>query len=253
MTTSRLVRRSVAVLAAAGAAAAMTFIPTGGADAAVQGMYVAIGSADVTYTGTLGGSCDLSVPGSDSPQSAEKDFTHGTRRASVNLDATYTSSDNPSDTVRVKGHADSTLTLKKHRKDLQSFDFGVGGTVSIHHSVSGSSCSASGAVLGLTQVAFTEHRKGWFYLTRDTKKPNSVVEFILVNLTTGKLVQLDLFEGTQSHATSRALLKPGKYEILQTEAGISAGESGIFLKSGARAVRAKLTVKLHGEFKPSKH
>jgi type 1 fimbria pilin len=256
MTTSRLVRRSVAVFAATGAAAALSFVPAGSAQADVAGLYAAIGSSNVNYTGTtVGGECTLAVPDSDSVESPIRHFSHGTRAASVNLDATYTSSDNPSDTVRVKGHVDSTLTLKKHNRDLQSFALGVGGTVSVHHSLSGSLCSAQGTVAAVTQVTFTEHKKGWLTITRDTRKPNSVVELVLVNLKTQKLVTFDIFSGSQSHETSRALLKPGKYELVQTEAGISAGQNGIFLKSGVapRAARAKLTIHLSGEFKPVKH
>jgi hypothetical protein len=255
MTTSRLARRSVAVLAATGATAALAFVPAGSAQADVAGLYGAIGSANATYTGTtVGGACNLAVPGSDSVDSPVRHFSHGTRAASVNLDATFISSDNPADTTRVKGHVDSTLTLKKHNKDLQSFALGVGGTVSVHHAVSGSLCSASGTVAGATQVTFTEHRKGWFTLTRDTRKPNSVSEVALVNLKTQKIVSFDIFIGSQSHETSRALLKPGKYELIQTEGGITAGENGLFLKSGApRTARATLTIHISGEFKPVKH
>jgi type 1 fimbria pilin len=255
MTTSSFVRRSVAAFAATGAAAALAFVPAGSAQADVAGLYAAIGNSNVNYTGTtMGGACNLAVPGSDSVESAEKHFSHGTRAASVNLDATYISSDNPADTTRVRGHVDSTLTLKKHNKDLQSFALGVGGTVSVHHAVSGSLCSAQGTVAGVTQVTFTEHKKGWFTLTRDTKKPNSVAEVALVNIKTQKLVSFDVFVGSQSHQTSRALLKPGKYELTQTEAGISAGDQGLFLKSGAPlAAKAKLSIHISGEFKPVKH
>jgi len=254
MTTSRLVRRSVAVFAATGAAAALSFIPAS-AQADVAGLYAAIGSSNAQYTGTtVGGTCNLAVPDSDSAESPVKHCSHGTRTASVNLDATYTSSDNPSDTTRVKGHVDSTLVLKKHNQDLQSFALGVGGTVAVHHAVSGSLCQVSGTVAAVTQVTFTEHKKGWFTLTRDTKKPNSVAEVALVNLKTQKVVSFDVFIGSQSHQTSRALLKPGKYELIQTEAGIQAGDGGLFLKSGAPlTAKATLTIHISGEFKPVKH
>ncbi len=255
MTTSRLVRRSVAAVAATGAAAALAFVPAGSAQARVAGLYAAIGTADANYTGTtVGGACNLAVPGSDSVESPVKHFGHGTRTASVNLDASYISSDNPADTTRVKGHVDSTLTLRKHNRDLRSFALGVGGAVSVHHAVSGSLCSTSGTVAGVTQVTFTEHKKGWFTLTRDTKKPNSISEVALINVKTQKIVSFDIFVGSQSHGTSRALLKPGKYELVQTEAGITAGENGIFLKAGApRTAKAKLTIHISGEFKPVKH
>jgi hypothetical protein len=107
-------------------------------------------------------------------------------------------------------------------------------------------------VLGATMIEFTEHKKGYFYLTRDTKKPNSISECIIVNESTGKLVTLDLYSGDQSHETSRALMKPGTYEIFETEAGLSIDGSGLMLKSAPRAAKAKLTVHLSGEFKPSK-
>src|ERR1700710_2039517 len=112
MTTPRLVHRSVAVVASAGATAALALLPAGGAHAAVHGMYAAIGNSNVQYTGTgVGGGCTLSS-GAASSQSKIFKPTHGTRRASVNLNATYTSNLVPTDVVRVKGHIDSRLILR---------------------------------------------------------------------------------------------------------------------------------------------
>ena len=98
-------------------------------------------------------------------------------------------------------------------------------------------------------LAFTEHHKGYFSLTRTTKKPGSLSAFVLVNLKNGKVVTLDVFEGSKSHQTSRALLKPGKYGVELSEIGISAGGGGILLKS-PEALSAKVarTIHLQGEF-----
>jgi hypothetical protein len=250
MTMSTLIRRSGAVLTSTCAAAALTLLTPVGAQAAVHGQYEAFGSANADYTGpTIGGDCNLSsAPGSDQVETATTSFTHGTRHKALNLDATFASSDNSADTVRIRGHVSSDLTIKRKHKDLTSFDLGVGGSVKITHSMSGSACRGSGAVVAETSIVFTEHHKGYFYFTRDTKKPNSVSEFILVNLKTNKLVTLDFYEGSKSHQTSRALLKPGKYAVELAEAGIVGGQLGLAAKSQLSAKVAR-TIHLQGEFK----
>lgn len=251
MTTTRLVHRTVATLASAGAAAALTLIPAGGAHAAVHGMYAAFGSANAQYTGTSGGTCALSA-GDDNPESSVQTFNHGTRHASVHLDATFTNSLNSGDAVRLEGHAASTLTLHRHHGDLTQFALAVGGSISIQHSVPSSECQGSGSVGGETAVQFSEHKSGYFYFTRDTKKPNSFSEYFLINTDTGKLVSLDFFEGGRSHETSRARLKPGNYAIENNQLGVSVGEGGLLARSAPRETKVKLTVSLTGEFKPSK-
>jgi hypothetical protein len=252
MKMNTFMRRSGALLTTAGVAAALTMLTPVAADAAVHAQFAARGSANVDYTGpTVGGSCDLtSAPGSDDIETSIASFTHGTRHKAVNMDATFASSDNAADTVRVRGHVSADFTVKRKHKDLTSFDLGVGGSVKITHSVSGSHCSGSGVVLGEMAIQFTEHHKGYFYLTRDTKKPGSVSAFAMINAQTGKLVTLDVFEGSKSHQTSRALLKPGKYVVEIAEAGIQAGPGGIILKS-AQGLSAKVarTIHLQGEFK----
>lgn len=253
MTMTTLLRRSGAVLTAAGVAAALTFLTPTTANAAVNAQYAAIGSAYANYDGpTMGGSCDLSA-GDNSVQSSIATFSDGTKRRSVNLDATFAASDNPADTTRVRGHIDSKLTLERKHRDLRSFELAAGGKVSITHSISGSSCVAQGTVSGVTQTIFTEHKKGWLYITHETHKANSAIAVIVINVKTGKLVTLDFFQGTKSQSTSRALLKPGKYALAETQAGISVGGIGLLLAKGApRAAKAKLTISVSGEFKPIK-
>jgi hypothetical protein len=251
MTTSRFVRRSVAVLASAGATVSLALIPAGGAHAAVHGMYAAFGDAEANFSGSGGGDCNLSA-GDSSALSPVHHFTHGTKHSSVDLDATFTNSLDSSDSVRVKGHADTALTLHRKRGDLTSFALAAGGKLAVQHSTSGSQCVGSGSVGAETVVDFSEHHKGYLYLTRDTKKPNSFSTYFLINVDTDKLVTVSFFEGGQSHSTSRALLKPGRYELAETELGVSIGEGGILAKSSGRDSKAKLTVNLTGEFKPSK-
>jgi hypothetical protein len=254
MSMHTLARRSGAAVTAGAAAAALTLLSPVAANAAVNTQFAAVGSADANYTGpTIGGSCTLtSAPGTDSVQSSIATFTQGTKHRSVDLDATFASSDNPADTVRVRGHSAADLTVDKAGKDLKSFALGVGASVRITHSMGGSSCDGDGFTGGAFTIEFTEHHKGFLYLTRDTKKPGSVSEFVLVNENTGKLVTLDLYSGGKSHSTSRALLKPGKYVVEIAEAGITTGTAGILLKSG-QPVSRKIarTIHLSGVFKRS--
>jgi hypothetical protein len=249
--TRSIVRRSFAIVASTGVGAALALIPSGSALANVQGQYALSGNADSSVVGSGGNTCDL-TSGDDSPSSSPVAFTHGTKHRSIDLNATFTNSLNSSDKVKVKGHADSALTLKKKGSDLNVFDMTIGGSVKISHTVTGSGCSGSGQLIAQTQVDFTEHKKGTFTLTRDTKKPNSFSEFVLFDLKRQKVVTLDVFEGDHSHASSRAVIKPGKYEIAMTELGILSNNSS-FLKTQALSRRVAQTIHLHGEFTPKKH
>lgn len=250
MRFSRPIRHVVATGAAAGLAAAVAWLPAGSAVAGVQAQYAAQGQSSADYVGSGGGTCDL-TSGVENPQTTPKTFSDGTKKASVALDTVYTNSLNAGDTVHVKGHVDTKLSIDKRGKDLKTFDFGSGGSLKIEHSISTSDCAGNGALFGVAIVQFTEHKKGWFYLTRDTTKPNSVSIFVLINLKNGNLKTLDYYAGDKSHATSRALLKPGKYAIAQTQVGLVLSDNGAFLKAGAPAKRAlSLTTTLHGEFKP---
>src|SRR5215208_3764838 len=198
MRTSISPRRIIAVCASTGLAAALALLPGGSAQANVAADYQAVGSSSAFYSGSGGGgSCALTA-GDDSPRSSEKQFRDGTKHASVSLDTTYTNNLDTADTVHVKGHVDSKLTVDKRHRDLKSFELAAGGSLKITHSLLSSDCSASGQVLGAASIEFTEHHKGWFYLTRDTRKPNSEVVFILVNAKNGNLKTFDLFEGGKS-------------------------------------------------------
>lgn len=252
MSTRRRIHRSLAILASGGAAAALALIPATGAHANVQAQFFAGGNASADNTGTGGGTCDL-TSGDDSVTTSPIAFTHGTKRRSANLSATFTNSLDSSDQVTVKGHTDSSLTLKRANGDLREFDLTGGGTVSISHTVLGSECHASGLMGAAVQsFKFTEHKKGWLTITRNIKTANGLTEYVLVNVATGNPVSLEVSQGGASTSTSKALLKPGTYGFEQVEVAVTAGGAGILAKSGQQDARAKQTLELNGVFKPLK-
>jgi len=255
MTTSRLFRRSVAVLAGTGAAAALALVPAGSANAAVQAQFAAEATASASYTGSVSGAtCDLtSAPGSDSTESAIKTLTKsGTRQAATTINATFTNSADASDQVRVKGNYSSKIVVKKHKKDLASMTLTGSGKLSVTNSLSfGSDCAGSGVGAGFTSIAFTEHKAGNLVLTRATAK-SALSIIVVVNAKTGHLVVFDYFQGDQSHAVSKAKIKPGQYIVEEAASGITVGNAGIFLKQGSAPKSVSLKTGLNLTFTPSK-
>jgi hypothetical protein len=251
MSTRTFVHRSVAILAGTGAAAALALFPSV-SHASVKASYVAVAETDADYVGpTSGGSCDLSSPNSES-DTPPVNFSHGTKHRSAQINAKYTSSDNSSDQVTVKGNVTSSLTLKKSHNDLRSMDLKTGGSVKISHTESGSACVGTAeAIAGLEGLIFTEHKKGTFTLTRDMKQDNSVSEFELVSAKTNRAVLLDLSSGAgTSHATYKAALKPGTYAILAF-CGVSS-PGNVILKSAQRTTKVSLKNELRAAFTPAK-
>lgn len=252
-------RRALAAAVTAGATAAFTVLPAGGAHAAVRGDFGALAQSSATYTGTTsGGTCDL-VHGDAGPTSPEVMFNRGTKHRSVDLDATYASSDDPTgDRVRLQGHLDSALTIHRNRRDLTSFDLSAGGTISARHSMSHSSCQGSATMLAGMSLQFTEHRTGWFYLTHTTVKPNSVIVATVYNVKNDAQVAFIEFAGGRSHLTSRAKLKPGSYAVGLAFIGFGIGAQGpigparaaLADPAAASRTRAALTTSLTGVFKP---
>jgi hypothetical protein len=252
--SNRTLHRSLAGLAGAGAAASLALIPAAGAHAAVHADYVAAGSSDVDTVGSAGNTCDLtSGPGSDTVTSSPALFGHGTKRRSADLKATYTDSLNTADKVTVKGHIESSMTIKKKHNDLSSFDIVADGSLKVTHTVAGSLCQGSGLMAaGVNEMRFTEKKKGWFSVTRNVKAPSSIAIYVLVNLDKGNAITLEEYQGGQSHFTNRALLKPGHYALEETQLGITIGDAGIFAKNAPLSAKIKKTLELQGQFKPLK-
>jgi hypothetical protein len=182
-------------------------------------------------------------------------FGNGTKHAKVSLKATFTNTLNSSDSVTVKGSASTTLTLERKHGDLSSFDLSTGGSATISHTVAPSQCRASALIGGgVEEALFTESKKGYLYVTRDTKKNNSLAIYVIIDMKTDVPVAEEIFEGGQSHSTSRALLKPGRYALEETETAITAGGGELALKAGTpRTSKVTQTVHLSGEFKPLTH
>jgi hypothetical protein len=252
MPTSTFVRRSMAVLASGGAATALALVPATGAHAQVKAEFLGVGSADASFVGSGGGDCNL-TSGDGDVTTTPVTFSHGSKTAKVSLNATYTNSLDSSDAVTVKASATTTLTLKRAHGNLSSFDLATGGKATISHTVAPSQCRASVLIGGgIGEALFTESKKGYLYFTRDTKQ-NAFTVFVLINTKTDEPVAEEVFAGDQSHSTSRALRKPGKYELEETETAITAGGGELALKSESpRTAKVTRTVHLSGQFKPIK-
>lgn len=252
MTTSPLLHRTLAVLASGGAAAALTLIPYSAAHAQVSANFEAVGEASARYTGSVsGGDCTL-TSGSDSVTSTPVAFHHGTKTRSVKLNATFTNNQNSGDTVQVKGKVNSSLTMKRKGGDLSSLDLAAGGSITFSHSIIGSECSPSGEMFGAIPLAkFTEHKKGTLTLTYNASQAGALVEFVVVNQVNGAAVVVAADVGTHMKGSATATLKPGKYEIGETEVGIIAGS--IFAKRAQPIQKTKLNVGAQLTFQPAKH
>ncbi len=247
MPRSPSLRRAMAATACAGVAVALAWIPAGSAQAAVHSAFIASASTSADYTGAGSGDCNL-LTGVQESQSPESDFSGGTRHATTSTSATYVNSNDATDRVHVKAASNATITVHKSGQDMSSFALSATGKVTVKNDLAdASACRGGGEALGQAMVAFTEHKAGWFYLTRDTAK-NSVTTFVVVNEDTGDLVTLDFWEGDESHATSRAFLTPGTYQIAETQTGVAVGTGGIFKRSAHESRSAKVSASLHARF-----
>jgi hypothetical protein len=251
MQTSLILRRSVAVLASAGATAALALIPSTAAHASVKAEFVAEGESNAQYVGpTAGGTCDL-TSGVESPESSGVTFHHGTKHQAVNLGATFTSSDNSADQVRVKGHVKSALSIKRKGGGLSSLDLTADAAVTITHTVSGSACRASGATFGVIPlVSFTESKKGTLNISYKSSKPNALLAFAVFDFATEQPIVEVVNVGSHTHGTAQVTLKPGKYAIAESEAGVFAGS--ILGKSASLSQKVAKTVEVKAVFTPKK-
>jgi hypothetical protein len=250
MTTPLLIRRSVAVLASAGAAAALALIPASGAHAGVAANFEAIGQAGASFTGSGSGDCNLSS-GDSSVTSNPVAFGRGSKSRSVNLSATFTNTLDSGDRVKVKGNIKSTLTLKRQGGGLKSLDLTANGAIRITHTTIGSHCTPTAVLLGeIPTATFTESKKGTLKVTY-VGKPNSLVEFLVVNVKTGQSVLETVDVGTHTHGSASVSLKPGKYAIGESAAGMFSG--AIFGKSASLSQKTSADVAVHAVFTPKKH
>jgi hypothetical protein len=252
MNTSLIFRRSVAVVACAGASSALALLPSAGAHASVRAEFVAEGQADASYIGpTVGGMCTL-TSGDDSPSSTGVTFRHGTKHQAVNLGATFTSSDNSADQVKVKGHVQSSLTVKRKNGDLSSLDLAADAAVTVTNTVSGSACRGSGSAFGaLPLVNFTESKKGRLTLTYTTSQPDALIDFIVFSYKTEEPEVEVVNVGDRTKGTAQVTLKPGKYAVAETDIGAFAGT--LIGKNASLSHKTARTVEVTAAFTPRKH
>jgi hypothetical protein len=252
MQTSLILRRSVAVLASAGATTALALIPSTAAHAGVKAQFVAVGQANASYVGpTVGGTCPA-TSGSSTSSSSGVTFRHGTRRQAANLSATFTSSDNSADQVKIKGHVKSALTIKRKSGGLKSLDFTADASVTVTNTVSGSACKGTGVTYGnIPLMSFTEKKKGQLSVTYKASKANALIEFIVFSYKTEQPVLELVNVGSNTHGTAQITLKPGKYAIGETEIGAYSGL--VFAKNASLSHKTARTVELTASFTPDKH
>jgi hypothetical protein len=252
MNSSLLFRRSVAVLASAGATTALALIPSTAAHASVKAEFVAEGEASAQYVGpTVGGTC-TKTSGNQQSNSSGVTFHHGTKRQSVNLGATFTSSDNSADQVKVKGHVKSALTIKRKHGDLSSLDFSADAAVTVSNTVSGSACRGSGETFAMIPLmSFTEAKKGKLNVSFTTSKPNALIEFIVFSYKTEEPIMEVVNVGDRTQGTSQMTLKPGKYAIAETQIGAFSGS--IAGKSASLSHKTSRTVEVTASFTPKTH
>lgn len=236
MLRSRSVRRSVAVSASVGVAAALTWLPAAPASAAVHAQYGAQGSASTSSSCTL-------TSGDSNPTSAISAFSAGTRRHSVNLDAGFTNTGDSSDTVEMIGHYSSSITVAKKHGDLAKVAINGNGSVSINSAKgNGTACAPEAAVDAVSIATFTEGSPGWLLVDRQTVPKQGLAVAEVANTITGGAVVLDIWQGGASHASERGFVKPGKFSY-ELAVGLTAGNfPPLFLKS---APKSSVTMAFH--------
>jgi hypothetical protein len=229
MLRSRSVRRSVAVTASVGVAAALTWLPAAPASAAVQAQYGAQGTASTSS------SCTLSS-GNDSPSSTISTFSHGKRSHSVDLNAGFTNTGDSSDTVEMTGHYSSSLTLAKKHGDLAKAVLSGSGSVAVHRALgSATACAPQAAVDAVSIASFTEGQPGWFLVDHQTVPKQGLAVIEVANSTSGNAVVFDIWQGGGSQTQGRGFVTPGTYSY-EIAVGLTAGNfPPIFLKSAPRS------------------
>jgi hypothetical protein len=205
MRTRRRFRRTIAVTASAGLAAALAWLPAGPASAAVVAQFVAQGSA------TTSPSCTLTA-GADQPSSAGTTFSSGTRSQSVDLDATFTNTGDPTDTVSMAGHYTAGMTIANRGGDLSKLvATGKGGLGITAAQGSASACLPQAFIDLFGFFEFTESQSGWIYVDRTTVPEQGVALTSVADEATSKAIALDVWQGAGSSALSRGFLTPGTF------------------------------------------
>jgi hypothetical protein len=235
MSSSRSVRRVLALTATGGLVAAVGWLPAAPANAAVQAGLLAVGEAGTS------GSCTL-TSGDDNPETATPVFSHGQKTRSVDLDATFTNTGDSSDVVQMSGHYTGTVKVARKGANLGSASLTGSGHVKVSSDLgSSTACDPTAEVLSVFQSQFTESQKGWLYVERTTPAKAGITELITQNTDTGAAVAFEIYQGGQSHALSRGFVTPGNFSGVMV-VGLTAGDTGVLLK---RAPTSSLSMVFH--------
>jgi hypothetical protein len=228
MRRSTPLRRALAVTASAGLAAGLAWLPASPAAAAVQSQMEAEVGADA------GTDCPL-TSGTDSDSSTSGVFNSGKHSRSASFDGTFTNTGDPTDTVEASGHYKGTVSIHKRGGDLGKLQLEGSGAVLLDVAKGNNTgCDPQAVVEAATIAEFTEHKAGWLYLKRTTPAKQGLAITQVVNEASNEAVQFEVFQGGKSQATSRGFSKPGTF-FAQLVVGLTAGDTGIFLKAGARS------------------
>lgn len=222
-------RRALALSATGVLAAGLAWLPAGPASATVAALFGAGGHAQT------GSSCTL-TSGDANPTDNTPLFSAGTKSRSVNLDATFTNTADPTDVVHASGHYSGSTTVEKKRGNLSSVVLSGRGSVSID-SAQGSStaCDPSAYVAVATQLQFDETSPGWLYVQRSTvDKPGLAETIFAKNTLTGAPVIFELYQGGRSNASTRGFLEPGTYAG-GIAVGLTAGNQIVLEKTQPRS------------------
>ena len=236
MGKSVLPRRVLAATAATGMAAALAWLPAGPASAAVAATYGVVGQASTS------GSCTLtSSPGSDSPTSGISHFSSGTKKHSVNLDASFANTGDATDTVNMVGHYTSSMNIVRKGGNLASMTMKGSGNVSIDASKgSATACVPEALVAGETQpFQFTETSPGWLYVSRHTVSKSGLAATVVQDAD-GNAVLLDIVQGNASNGLARGFTKPGAFSSLVL-VGLAAGNVPPIIGKAAQQSSVVLT------------
>ena len=185
-------------------------------------------------------SCTL-TSGTDTTAASSGIFSAGTRKRHALFAGTFTNSGNASDTVDTSGEYTGTERMTKKGGDLAKASVSGTGSVSVDAALGANTdCGPSVTVEATGEMQFTEHHSGWLYLERTTPAKQGFVLTQLENSNTNAAVLFEIFFGGQSHALSRAFVKPGVYEG-SLAIGLSFGAAGPFAKAASSRTSASVT------------
>jgi hypothetical protein len=244
MRSSPRFRRTFALAATGGLAAAGAWLPAGPAAAAAPiAVYIVQGSSSAESP--------CSVTSGSSFATKQKNLQNGRSKGGVNLVTTWadTGTPNPADVTSVTGHYSGSTHLVKRRGAFRSASLTGSGSLSITKALGSSSvCGVSAQLLNAVEFTSTQPN-GWFYVTRSTTKSSLTETVVARGTSLDKPVFFELYQGGKNKVTQRAFVRHGPY-VTALVAGIEGGDFGILLtKNGGTVQRGSNTNTMSAVFR----